>query len=230
MYLRDIVVYADDAIVERYKGGFVQRFHREASSVVDQYLYEIHRKVVTAETAKVGFTFTDEMSEPPVHTAGRCFYSWPFDFATYTALSTNEAKQRLILDSLHAAMIWIATAEGWAIDSLETAYNKIIDRNFKFIGYSKISWLCPNERFRARIYFDWQLDGITLFAVLTRNRSKTELARLEFGTAIASGGILHHYLNAGKWKSSTEFAFDTSLLWRKELVINFADVISKYET
>lgn len=230
MYLRDLTVHADDIIVERYKGGFVQRFHREASSVVDHYLSEIQRKVVTDDTAKIALDFTDEMTEPPEFSPGRCFYPWPFDFAAYTVSPTNEEKQRLILDSLHNALIWIAEREGWSIDSLEAACKAIIERNFKFVGYSKKSWLCPRKRFRARLYFDWKLDGIDLFAVLSRNRSKAELARAELGTAIPMAGILHEYLNAGKWKSSTQFAVVASLPFRKEWVVEFADPIANHAT
>lgn len=230
MYLRDLAVHADDAIVERYKGGFVQRFHRETSSVVDPYLAEIHRKVVTKETAKIGLTFTDEILEPPEYSPGRCYYPWPFDFAAYTASPTNCAKQRLILESLHNALVWIAEREGWAIDPFNAACKTIIDRNFKFVGYSKKSWLCPNKRFRVRLYFDWQLDGIDLFAVLSRNRSTAEIARAHLGTAIPMAGILREYLNAGKWQSSSEFAVVASLPFRKEWVADFADLIAKNAT
>jgi hypothetical protein len=227
MYLRDIAVHADDAIVERYKGGFVQRFHREASSVVEPYLAEIYRKVITDNSAKVGWTFTDELTEPPEYSPGCCFYPWPFDFSAYTASPTNYAKQKLILATLHNALLWIADREGWAIAPFEAAFNAIIDRNFKFVGYLKKSWLCPQKRFRARLYFDWQLDGIGLFAVLSRNRGKMELARVQLGTAIPMAGILHEYLNAGKWKSCTKFAVIPSLLFHKEWVVDFADPIEQ---
>ena len=134
MYLRDLAVYADDSLVERYKGGFVQRFQREASSVVEPYLAEINRKVVTEDTAKIGFTFTDEIGKPPEYSPGRCFYPWPFDFAAYAASATHCGKQRLILESLHNALKWIAERKLWVTDPLDAAYKSITDRNFKFIG------------------------------------------------------------------------------------------------
>jgi hypothetical protein len=230
MHLRDLAVHADDAIVERYKGGFVSRLHREASSVVEPYLAEIHRKVVTKDTAKVGLTFTDEIAEPPEYSPMRCFYPWPFDFAAYNASATNHAKQRLILESLHHALRWVAERELWASDPLESAYKTIIDRNFQFIGYSKKTWLCPNKRFRAQLYFDWQLDGIDLFALLFRNRCKVELARTKLGTGVPMAGILHEYLNAGKWQSSTKFAVVASFPFRKEWVVDFTDPIEEITT
>lgn len=222
MYLRELAVYADDAIAEDYKGGFVQRFHREACSVVEPYLVEIYRKVVTVAVAKVGFIFTNELKAPVEHSPQRRFHRWPFDFAAYTASSTREAKQRLVLDALHEAMIWIARHEDWANESFDAAYQTIIDRDFKFVGYSKKSWICPRKRFRVRLYFDWQLDGIDMFAVLFRNGSKDEIARQQLGTGIPMAGILHEYLNAGAWQSNTMFEVAVSIPFHKTWLADFA--------
>lgn len=229
MYLRDLTVHADDAIVDRYKAGFVQRFHREACSVVESYLAEIYRKVVTGCTAKVGFTFTDETDELPHHSLQRHFYPWPFDFAAYTASSTN-AKQRLVLDALQEALIWIARREEWDIDPFYAAYKAIIDRNFEFVGYSQKSWMCPRKQFRARLFFNWHLGGIDLYAVLFHNRSKTELARLPLGTGVPMAGILHEYLNAGKWESNTKFVVAASTPIRKTWIVDFAGPITTNAT
>jgi hypothetical protein len=69
------------------------------------------------------------------------------------------------------------------------------------------------------------LDGIELFAVLFRNRSKTELVRKKLGTGVPMTGILHEYLRNGEWKSSSQFEVAASFPFRIIWVADFADAI-----
>lgn len=190
--------------------------------MVDHYLSKIVPQVVTEGIAKVSLTFTDELEEPPVYSQGRSMYPWPFDFAAYNSATLNQFKQQLVLESLHNALVWMAEREGWAIEPLNAACQDILDCHFKFTGYSKKSWLCPRKLYRARIYFDWQLEGVELSAILYRNRSSAELARTPLGTAIPMGGILYQYLNAGKWQTESLFTVAASSPFRKEMLVDFA--------
>ena len=114
MYLRDIAVYADEEIVERFPSGFVGWFHRESCCITELYLSLIYRKIVTADTVKVNLVFLDQMRFAPSirRLLGMADGTWCFDFSSYA--ETNElGKKRMMLDALHAALLWIGKERGW---------------------------------------------------------------------------------------------------------------------
>lgn len=67
LYLRDLNIGADPEIVERYKGGFVNKFGRDASCITELYCYLIRRKIVTNDEPFVALTFTDTAGSLPEH-------------------------------------------------------------------------------------------------------------------------------------------------------------------
>ncbi|QDU25121.1 hypothetical protein ETAA8_01820 [Anatilimnocola aggregata] len=220
MFLRDFSIHADEAIVDRYQGGFVQRFHRESTSVVEPYLAALHEQVRTVKTAKLVWEFSDEISELPPHVPGVCRYRWPFDFAAFHAAATPLAKQQLILDAFQAANLWIARHSVWPTKPFEAAYRTIVDRNFVFAGCLKDSWLNSTKDFRVRLFFNWHLDRVELAAALYRNRSTCELCRHALGPDVPAGGLLQCYSRRAKWRSRTRFVVSGSH-WSKEWVADF---------
>ena len=54
MYLAEVMVAADERIVERFKGGFVRRFGEETTCIDELYRYLIRRQIRTEETTKRG--------------------------------------------------------------------------------------------------------------------------------------------------------------------------------
>jgi hypothetical protein len=120
VYLRDIWIGADERIVERYRGGFVSKFHRDTCCVVELFLKLIDRCVVTDGIAKVCFTFTDETLDYPEYSPGVCSYLWPFDFASYIVSGTPEKKWK-VLEALTEALVWVGSREGWRVDEFRRA-------------------------------------------------------------------------------------------------------------
>src|SRR5262245_49309879 len=105
MYLARIDVYADEAIVDRYKGGFVHKFHRQAQCVVEFYRALIRRRIVTRDTQTLIYEFTDLIATPPdKFIEWEC--RWPFDFAGYIAAADAVEKRRRIADALRDALVW----------------------------------------------------------------------------------------------------------------------------
>lgn len=225
MYLRDLAIWADAAIVDRYKDGFVQRFHRESLSVTEAFLAEISGQIVTDGIAKIGLTFTDELSSPPDLSPGRCFYPWPFDFAAYVAAESPVIKQCMILGALTSAVLQIADFENSPAEPLRVAAERLIARNFVFTGCLKKSWPSPDQHFRARIEFDWKLDKIDLTAVLCRNRSPRELLRVRSGSAIPAEGILHDIAAHSRWKSARRFSIEVGDFMRQAWVADFKEAM-----
>jgi hypothetical protein len=210
MYLSYIFVSADDRIVERYPDGFVRRFGRESTCVTDHYSSLLYRLVRTEDSRRsLAFTFTDETSELPEFAPGCAHYFWPFDFAAYVQ-TDKLGKKALIAASMQAACLWVAGKENWWAAPLERAYQTLIERNYVFEGISKKSWLSPNKKYRAKVYFNFDLDRIDLYAVLYRNRSKTELGRIFLGKEIPVWCCLPDCLRLGRWVTETDFRLRTA--------------------
>jgi hypothetical protein len=245
VYLRDIVVGADEEIVERFRGGFVHKFARDACCIERLYLKLISRKVRTRGTAKVVFTFTDLVDGPPDHSPGCCFYPWPFDFTSYVDADVP-TKKRMILDALQQALLWIASKEGWKVQPFHDAYKEAIGIASKegwkvqpfhdaykeaiaaglvFDGTSKKSWVSPCGKYRVRIYMRFDLEAVDFWAVLYRNRSSKELVRKFMGKGIPAPDCLHAYTSNGRWRSGTVFELRASTFIGEEWTVDFRDVI-----
>lgn len=229
MYVSDIEMYADDAIVERYKAGFVGRFHGHTCCVVEAYRALLSRKIDGGEIWKIICIGTDTIAEPPGTseydaTDGIITVSWPFDFSEYVA-SDPHAKKRLILEAINAACLWTAGQRGWDCGPFETAYETILGRDLDFEGFSKKSWVSPSKKYRARIFFEFQLEAVKLTAVLFKNRTKQEVARRYLGKGIPTPGCLHGFLRIGKWNSENEFVLMLQGFWAKQLTADFSDVM-----
>src|ERR1700733_10456623 len=88
MYLRDIAVYADESIAERFPSGFVGWFHTESCCVSDMYRSLLHRQVLTPDTVKVHICFTDHSKyAPSLHQLiDVADATWLFPFPSYATV------------------------------------------------------------------------------------------------------------------------------------------------
>src|SRR5262245_17658251 len=122
MFLRDLAIYADEQIVERFKGGFVQAFHRDTCCVVEAFGRHLFSKLVSRDTAKVVFKFSDLVSAPPDSLRSVYDIRWPFDFLDYRQLTEDGAKKRQIAEALLAGLVWVAPQVGWDARVIEEAH------------------------------------------------------------------------------------------------------------
>jgi hypothetical protein len=81
-------------------------------------------------------------------------------------------------------------------------------------GYLRLS---PDQKYRARIYFNFDLDGVDLYAILYRNRSRKELGRIFLGKERPLAGCLYDYLKGGRWVTDTNFQLGTEIGFIKNL-------------
>src|SRR5487761_612209 len=209
MYLRDIAVFADETIVDRFPSGFVQWFHRETCCVTDWYASLLWRKVATADTAKVNFVFQE--LEPFVPTVRQLIdvadVRWFFRFSEY-AQSNEARKKRMILDAIQGALRSIAKDRGWDRDRLEECYAAVIARDLNFQGWSKKSWLAPDRKHRARIGFYFGLRMVDFF-VGVFDRKGNEIGRKQLGSVAPAMGLANAVLKgAGQWRAGSLFRYN----------------------
>ncbi len=233
MYLREIALFADEALGERIGGGFVQRFHRDTICIVEMYHALLGTKVNTNDIAKVVLIVSDDIT---MHTAARrveqllnvVTLRWPFVFDRYIA-NDDAQKKALILDSLQSALEWLAARRHWNVTPFKRAHELCQRQGLRFTGVSKKSWVSPDRRFRVRIAFDFELAFVRLFAVLKRNRSSREIGRVYLGDGIPGDGCLHDFLKEGIWKSRTVFALKPTRFVHALQEAEFASVMQDRE-
>jgi hypothetical protein len=204
MYLRALDIWADESIVDRFAGGFCHRFHRETCCIADLVSKLLWKQVITEDTPKLVFVFTDRRACPDARTLTGDTCKWPFDFAKYVDSDTL-GKKRQIIDTLYEALLWIAAQRRWPCEPFDEAYRSACKRNLVYDGFGKKSWVSPDGRYRVRVFFRYELEGVELYAVLYRNRSVTELCRRQLGRGVPDIGCLWNYLDEGKWRSETVF-------------------------
>ncbi len=223
MYLSEVDIGADHEIVERYQGGFVQKFSRDHCCITEPYRALISRRVQTQSTRKINLTFTDTMKSPPPFSPGVCAYRWPFDFSQYVPAATR-AKKEQILTTLTQAMLWLASHEDWDPLPFQEAHDQIVARDYECDGLSKRSWASPNGKFRVRIYLNLELEAVELCAVLYENRSPREIGRVPLGTGLPFLGCFKAYASHGKWQSDCCFQLqsDASTYWTHEWQADFS--------
>jgi hypothetical protein len=227
MYLSDIDVHADHAIVDRFKDGFVSKFHQQACCVVELIRYLIRKRVVTKDTRKLAFTFTDVIDRPP-DTLVELDCKWPFDFSRYASLADPFERKRLIVDALHAALSYAAERLGTSAEPFAEAYREAFRRNLVLGGFSKASWVSPDARHRVRAFFVFDIDGVHLHAVLYKNRSKLELGRIDLGVGVSQTDCLEYYLTNGCWLSDSVFQLSSTDFIRRSWEADFSELISQH--
>jgi hypothetical protein len=209
MYLRDISVYGDEAIVSKFPSGFVSWFHRESCCITELYISLLHRRIVTPDTVKVHLDFIDADGaspaiEPPCLSVamGR----WPFDFATYAKMDPAGMK-RALFDALHSALVWIAGELGWDTAPFETVKEEALAKNLQLAGWSKKSCLSPDKKYRARVGFNWELRSVDFFVGIFDRRGR-ERGTKYLGSMVPEMGKVASFLTPGKWNKRNVFRLD----------------------
>ncbi len=228
-YFRDLSIYADKGIVEVFKGGFVQRFHRQTCCISEHYRTKLSGKLLTNGTAKVLLEFVaDSSTIKPALRPGPdtdvLIRQLRFDFAPYLNDSALGKKHR-VESALYDCLTSIAVEGNWNRSLIDEVHKEVIDNDFIFTGISKASWPGPDSKYRVRIAFDWDLDAIGLFAVLFRNRSSVEVSRKKLGELVPESGILSEAIcqQHGRWASNTEFELKTTDFLLKRMKVSFVD-------
>lgn len=227
-YLQCLEVYADEDIAEEFKGGFVQKFHRQSCCISEQFLREL-RKLQTNGFPKIILTFVDSHRVPvclPSADSSKAIIDarWPFNFNRYL-LASEIKKRRMLGIAIRDCLLNIADEHAWDKVFIERIYSEAELRNFSFSGKSKASWPSPNSKFRVRVAFDWKLETIDLTAVLFQNRSSKELSRIELGDIVPGIAQLSFAIcqEHGKWISDTEFQISVSDFTQKQLHVSFGE-------
>jgi hypothetical protein len=228
MYLSDIDLYAHDEIAERYQGGFVAKFRRQACCIVDLFRFVIRRRVVTKDTRKLLFEFSDAIDGPPRELI-ELDCKWPFDFSRYISLTDAFEKKRMIADALRDALVWSAGQLGVSAEPFHDAHREAFQRDLKLEGLTRQSWISPDGKHRIRIFFIFDIDGIHLFAVLFKNRSKRELGRVRLGIGVSQTGSLEYCLKQGRWSSNTEFQLTSTDWLQQTWKADFSELINQVD-
>jgi hypothetical protein len=205
MYLREIAIHADPAIVDRFPGGFVSAFHRDACCVAESLTHRLSRKLKSEDISKLQFNFTDVVDSPPQRLTALNIL-WPFGFATYQSTSGLEEKKLQIGASMQDAMHWVASIVGWERSIIQSAFAESIARRFVLEVFSKRLWISPSRRFKARVFARLDIKSIEFYAVLFKANQKQEQSRCLMGTTLPEIGAVDNFVRGARWLSDTTFS------------------------
>lgn len=228
-YLREISIYADKSLVNEFKGGFVQRFHREACCISELFCsYLAEAKCLANGISKILIRMVvDRQDMPsipkPDLLAQVVICRWPFDFHRYHS-GDDVTKKLLLAEATRDCLVRVSEVWSWDKSIVLSLYREAEKSGFLFKGISKASWLDPQGKYRVRIGFDWGIDAIELTAILYKNRSSREVVRKYLGEAIPAESQLSRIVRSenGNWLDSTTFELQASDFIRKRWTISFA--------
>lgn len=206
MYLGFLSVYADEEIVDRFRSGFVHRFHTESCCITELCQVLLYRKLKTPDTRKVHVEFTDRAGTAPAlrQLLDVADARWYFPFADYVG-KDEVGKKQMILDALHAVLVWIGKQRGWDTAVFDGCREEALRRDLTLTGWSKQSSLSPNRRYRARVGFRYGLSVIEFYVAVFDRRGR-EVGRKPLGTACPEMGSAYYILKGkGEWLRSNSF-------------------------
>ena len=231
MYLRDITLGADLSVGERQHRGIVAEFALNAHCIADMYRTLLDRKLVTPDTAKVCVSVTDALEGNPTTSDVQQWINvamvpWGFDFRVFDA-SSGLARKRLLLDALHHALIWLAEVRGWNGAPLGVTYQRCLERRIKHSGMlEKKSWPTHDRKHRLKLFFDFELETVELWAVLFC-RGGDELVRKPLARVRAHANAIDALVGEGRWVSPTQFRLHARSVeyWETEWTCDFSNVL-----
>jgi hypothetical protein len=212
MYLRDIVIHTEK-----------ESFQRHTFCVTDLYLQVLKKRLATTDTAKlIIYVAASPTCKRELLPFGPQIWQmrWYFPFAGYTERAASE-KNKAILEYLQAALLFAARKEGWDKRVLEDTYNAVLDRNITNEGFMKHgkAWLSPNGRVKARIYYNFDIAKVSIWAVCYAGKNR-EIGRRLLVEEKPSEAALLYFLGSVKWSSNKWIVLCSrhgSASWRVDL-------------
>ena len=233
MYLRDLQVVADpemlyDTFREKHH-KFHQKFNMHVCCIADNFLRRISGKIDTKSTAKIFLdlhTQDSQFKEQYDNRRGVYTISSHFDFVHYLTLRDEVEKKRMIAKHINNEFRLVFDKEGWDFSLAENAFEKMEEENYVFEGLAKRSWVNPSKKYRARMWFSYDLEEVKFVAVLYKNYSKKEICRRELTTLRPEYWFIPLFLENVRWASETILESRTADFAEKVSRVDFSDIMS----
>lgn len=208
MRLREITVFADEAIVDDYQGGFVQRFHRESLCVTESFQWAFEGPLL-GKIDKVQITACAAGRAEQLHLPLNLWLA--FDFAQYViAMPTTK---KVMLGNLVRRGLDAATEQaGWAPAVIAEAHAKAMERDFIVRRRVGKRWPSPNRRRRVEVDVTWDIAAVRFDAVVSQRVGKSYVVQetVEIGTVIPTDGCVEAYTQGAKWLTEDVFCLEST--------------------
>jgi hypothetical protein len=230
MYIRDIAVGADEALVEKYPGGFVYKFGRDALCVEHLFLRFFSGRLSTPNTVKVNIVASDATERPVKEDVEWMLdvvsLPWPFPFEEYTHESDLQCKKHLIANLIRESLLWLADQQGWDQSPILSAIEKCIEVELANRGiWPKSQWKSRDGKCKAMIHFDFDLESIELSVVLFDRRGR-EIGRKWLATEVPLASGIPSLIGEGRWLSKYIFRLKSkSTYWKKESICDLSEIL-----
>jgi hypothetical protein len=204
-----------------------------AIQVVELYLSHVARKVRTDGTAKVVVVLRPATTHAAPFGRGTDVLQldWPFDFGKLNG-SEDGQKKRIMLDTLHRALFWLARERRWTTLPFEQAYSASLEAGLVFSG-----WLLkrpvkhPKLRVAANCYFECVNDRVDVHAVVLAP-GKGEVGRKHFYSTTTRYDAPRRLIDRLVWVSQNKLkTFPGRGSWGEEShVLDVSDVLLQNAT
>lgn len=209
MRLRQIEVYADEALVEKYPGGFVQRFHRESLCVTTAWMLALGKQLESNTVSKLLIVACEARAMRPANGALPLNLWLSFDFVHYHQ-AMNSTKRQLLGELVRTALETIAPIAGWELNTLSTAYAQASANNFLVQQRMTKSWVSPSRRHRAIVEVKWDIDGVNFNVIIAdrQGRDYVERAAQLLGVVPPYEGCVAAYASGARWLDDHTFCLE----------------------
>jgi hypothetical protein len=149
-----------------------------------------------------------------------------FDFNQYLALTNDMQKKQMIVHCVRKELTTLFSERQWNIVPLHALFDDMKKRNYIWEGMLRPSWCNPNKKYRAKIWFRYELEEVQLIAILYHNRKpQNEICRRQFTTLIPTSWCVAPYVANVHWVSETILESQTPDFARKVTQVDFVDVM-----
>lgn len=219
MYLRDIVLSTRLAYEDAWASESKERqrrlleFGRHTYCVVDLFVRTLGKRLATKATGKLIVNLDDTIGEPDEGSIREWSpyldFRWPLDLTNFDG-KKPAGRKRFVLDLLRDALIWIATAKAWDIESIRAAYAEVLANGICHHGFWKRgkSIVSPNKATKVRIYYECELDRLRIYCVFLQG-ANVEIGRRMVIDEPALDAPLMFYWKDIKWVSNSSLVLRT---------------------
>jgi hypothetical protein len=234
MILRDIIVSADSEILydhyhEKYP-KFHHQFQKHLYCISDHLLARIWYKVKNIPITQIFLKFYINKDQyKHIYIGDHALkINRTFDFDHYLTLEDDIEKKRTIANRIREELQVLFSEQQWDFEPIRKAFQEMEDLQYVFEGIMKLSWVNPNKKYRAKMWFSHCLEEICLEVILYKNnRSKEEICRRKFTTLAPTGWCVAPYVANVHWVSETILESQTPDFARKVTQVDFADVMQQ---
>jgi hypothetical protein len=171
------------------------------------------RKVVITATVK------DRADNRSLEPLGVLEVRRPFDFESYSTADAGQRK-RLIVEFLHSTMRSIAGDRGWNVEAIESAYQCVLDRNYRNVQRWPEPVSSPDKSRKAQVEYEFDENSVEGFLIVLDHQGN-RVGHHHLFSLLPTDFHLYDALGRLAWEDNATVVLHSrlgELRWRAQIV------------